>query len=256
MGKSIIPRLRAALYIMECASRYHLAPAMLPIHEIKDQILQAIARANRLVLTAPTGSGKTTQVPQFLLEAAGAGPDRQILILQPRRLAARMVGTRVAVELGSPIGQLVGYQTRHESRMSAQTVIRFLTEGLFLRILQSNRRLDGIGFVLLDEFHERNLATDASLALVKLLQESARPDLRLIVMSATLDTERVSEYLKCPVLEAHGRMFPVDIRYLARRPTAAARPSHLRDTRRGIPPWELAGDALAGVLESTDVAMC
>jgi len=225
---------------------------MLPIHQIKDQILQTVAKSNRLVLTAPTGCGKTTQVPQFLLRGGETGRDRQILVLQPRRLAARLVAARVAAELNTPLGQLVGYQTRHDSRISGQTIIRFLTEGLFLRLLQSNPKLDGAGFVLLDEFHERNLASDVALALVKLLQESSRPDLRLIVMSATLDTQLVSQYLACPVLEAQGRMFPVEITYLARRPTAAAKPSHLREARRAVPPWELAADALSEVLASTE----
>ncbi|MGE5611073.1 MAG: ATP-dependent RNA helicase, partial [Bacillota bacterium] len=132
----------------------------------------------------------------------------------------------------------VGYQTRHDSRVSAQTVIRFLTEGLFLRQLQSNPELEGVGAVILDEFHERNLASDVALALIRMLQERSRPDLRMVVMSATLDTKLISDYLGCPTLEAHGRLYPVETRYLQRRTQAD--------------PWELAADAVADILDHNE----
>lgn len=211
--------------------------ATLPIQGIRDDILSVLRSSNRLVLTAPTGSGKTTQVPQFLLQADLLPAEhRQIVVLQPRRLAARLVARRVAEEMGGKVGDVVGYQTRHASQVSKQTVIRFLTEGLLLRQMQSNPSLTGVGAVILDEFHERSLASDTALALVKQLQESRRHDLRLIVMSATLETKRVSEYLKCPTLEAHGRAYPVKMRYL-QRPSDAD-------------PWELAADALADILDA------
>src|SRR5439155_19168515 len=168
----------------------------LPIQGIRQQLLQSLRSFNCLVLTAPTGSGKTTQVPQFLLNADLREP--QIIVLQPRRLAARLVAQRVAAELGSPVGNVVGYQTRHESKISPQTRIRFMTEGLFLRLIQSQPKLPGVGAVILDEFHERNLASDLSLALVRRLQERGREDLRLIVMSATLDTKLVADNLASP----------------------------------------------------------
>jgi ATP-dependent helicase HrpB len=210
----------------------------LPIHLIRDDILNALRSSNRLVLTAPTGSGKTTQVPQFLLKAATSVADpapAKIIILQPRRIAARMVAERVARELNTQVGDVVGYQTRHDSRVGPNTIIRFLTEGLFLRHLQSNPTLRGVSHVLLDEFHERNVATDTAIALVKLLQESRRPDLRMIVMSATLDVQRVSGYLSAPSLEAHGRLHPVQTHYLQKRTDAD--------------PWDLASDALAEILD-------
>src|SRR5688572_10109877 len=203
----------------------------LPIHLIRDDILEVLRTSNRLVLTAPTGSGKTTQVPQFLLNAATSVADRppqQIIVLQPRRIAARMVAERVARELNTQVGDLVGYQTRHDSRVGPNTIIRFLTEGLLLRQLQSNPTLRGVSHVILDEFHERNLATDTAIALVKMLQESQRPDLRMIVMSATLDVQRVSSYLSSPSLEAHGRLYPVQTHYLQKRTDADA--------------WDLAAD--------------
>ena len=210
----------------------------LPIHLIRNDILNTLRTSNRLVLTAPTGSGKTTQVPQFLMKAASSVADnvpQQIVVLQPRRIAARMVAERVARELESQVGGIVGYQTRHDSRVGPDTVIRFVTEGLFLRQFQSNPTLRGVGCVILDEFHERNLATDTAIALVKMLQENQRPDLRMIVMSATLDVQRVSAYLSAPSLEAHGRMYPVQTRYMEKRTSAD--------------PWELAADALADVLD-------
>ena len=214
-------------------------PGVLPICAIREQILGALRGSNRLVLTAPTGSGKTTQVPQFLLKGGVLLAEHPgIVVLQPRRLAARLVARRVADELGGKVGGVVGYQTRHDSQVSGETVIRFLTEGLFLRQMQSNPTLAGVGAVLFDEFHERSLASDTALALVKRLQEGKRPDLRLIVMSATLDTKLVSEYLGCATLEAHGRMYPVKMRYLQKRATAEA--------------WELAADALADVLDGDE----
>lgn len=222
---------------------------MLPIEEIREAMLSSLKEANRLVLTAPTGSGKTTQVPQFLYRSGMI--QGQIIVLQPRRLAARMVAQRVASEMETPLGGLVGYQTRHDSKVGPGTVIRFMTEGLFLRMLGSNPRLGGIGAVVLDEFHERNLATDVAIALVKRLQESSREDLRLIVMSATLDAQRVGEYLQCPVLEAHGRTHPVEISYLARRPVASPVAGRFQ-TRAAIAPWELAADALREIVQNGD----
>lgn len=207
----------------------------LPIHQISDAVVQTLRSGNRLVLTAPTGSGKTTQVPRIIHQRLALEDQHpQVVILQPRRLAARLVAQRVAGELGSPLGGLVGFQTRHESCVYQATRIRFITEGLFLRQIQSNPALRGVGCVILDEFHERNLASDVSLALVKRLQESRRPDLRVVVMSATLDVQLVARYLACPIIEAHGRTFPVRMHYLG--------------SRSQSPPWELAADALAQIL--------
>jgi ATP-dependent helicase HrpB len=221
----------------------------LPIHEIRDAIVESLRKHNRLVLTAPTGSGKTTQVPQMLLQS-GLAEGRQVIILQPRRLAARLVAMRVAAELGGVVGGVVGYQTRHESRVGAGTVIRFMTEGLFLRLLQSNPALKGVGAVILDEFHERNIATDTSAAMVRMVQESTRPDLRLLVMSATLDVGRISDYLRAPALEAHGRMYPVQVSYVDRR-TAGSKSMVSRLARPAqAPVWDLAAEALADIVDA------
>ncbi|MGA2499391.1 MAG: ATP-dependent RNA helicase [Tepidisphaeraceae bacterium] len=221
---------------------------LLPIHSIREELLRRLREGNRLVLSAPTGSGKTTQVPQFLQQSGQF--DGDIVILQPRRLATRLVAERVAREMDCRIGELVGYQTRHDSKVSPLTRIRFLTEGLFLRQLQNSPSLRGISVVLLDEFHERNLATDVSLALVRRLQETGRPDLRLIVMSATLDVQQVTAYLNCPAIETHGRMYPVDIGYRAAKSTAGSKSAIGKWQQRGpTPVWNLAADALADLLQ-------
>jgi ATP-dependent helicase HrpB len=201
---------------------------------IRDRILEVAARERRFVLTAPTGSGKTTQVPQML--AGSPAVAGSIIVLEPRRLAARMTARRVAFEMGSEVGRLVGYQTRFESRVSAESRIRFVTEGVFLRLVQEDPDLRGVGAVLLDEFHERSIDADLALGLLVRLRER-RPELVLGVMSATLEAERVAAYLgDAPVLSASGRLHPVAIRHLDRPPTK--------------PAWDLAADALDGILET------
>ncbi len=191
----------------------------LPIWEIRDSILATLRAGNRLVLVAPTGSGKTTQVPQMLLDAGLAG-DRKIIVLQPRRVAARTVAARVAWERQVKLGAEVGYQIRFDDVTSLGTRICFVTEGILLRWLQDDRNLADIGIILFDEFHERNLLSDVALALVKQLQQTSRPDLKMVVMSATLDAEPVADYLSadaataCPILVSEGQSFPVEIRYI------------------------------------------
>jgi len=193
----------------------------LPIWQIQRDIVSALGSppvqagvaANRLVLVAPTGSGKTTQVPQMLLDAGLAG-NKKIVVLQPRRVAARTVAARVAWERGIRLGAEVGYQIRFDDQTSLGTRICFVTEGILLRWLQDDRNLSDVGIILFDEFHERNLLSDVALALAKNLQQSARPDLKLAVMSATLEAKPVADYLgNCPILVSEGRMFPVDVRY-------------------------------------------
>ena len=169
---------------------------------------------HRLVLVAPTGSGKTTQVPQMLLDAGLAGA-KKIVVLQPRRVAARTVAARVAWERKGQLGGEVGYQIRFDDQTGLGTRICFVTEGILLRWLQDDRTLADVGVVLFDEFHERNLLSDVSLALVKQLQQAQRPDLKMVVMSATLDAEPVAKYLDdCPILVSAGQSFPVQVNYL------------------------------------------
>ena len=247
----------------------------LPIFNIRGEFMAALGRTNRIVLTAPTGSGKSTQAPQFLLDApAGTLAAGQILVLQPRRLAARMLAERVADERAGKLGDEVGFQTRFETAVSAQTRLRFITEGILPRMLLGDPLLRSVAAVVFDEFHERSLATDLSLALIRSLQETRRPDLKLVVMSATLDAARLLEYLgnapappaighlaaispmttdampgrnpiatpshrhtAVPVVHLHaeGRRYPVDIRYRQGSGGAAQ-------------PWDLAADALGQLL--------
>src|SRR5213595_178511 len=181
----------------------------LPIWQIHAPIVETLRSAGRLVLVAPTGSGKTTQVPQMLLEA-GLAKEKRIVVLQPRRVAARTVAARVAWERRCKLGEEIGYQIRFDDRTSLGTRICYVTEGILLRWLQDDRTLTDVGVVLFDEFHERNLLSDVALALVKQLQRTRRPDLKMAVMSATLDPGPVAEYLgKCPVLISEGQSFPV-----------------------------------------------
>ncbi len=187
----------------------------LPIWQLQGSLLQTLETTNRVVLVAPTGSGKTTQVPQILWDG-GVGFGGKIIILQPRRVAARTVAARVAFERSCLLGGEVGYQVRFEDRTSLGTRLCFITEGILLRWLQDDFYLKDIGVILFDEFHERNLLSDVSLGLVKKLQESARPDLKIVVMSATLDAEPVAKYLGgCPILVSEGRNYPVETNFLS-----------------------------------------
>jgi len=217
----------------------------LPIYEIEPELVATGAR--RVVICAPTGSGKSTQVPQMLLRHGLLGGG-QVVILQPRRLAARLLARRVAEELGVPLGREVGYTIRFENLSSAATRIRYVTEGVLLRQMVDDPQLRGVAALIFDEFHERHLYGDITLARALDLQERTRPDLRLLVMSATLDLDLLGDYLGaspgavrgpggpggCAVLSSAGRTFPVDLEY-------AAEPSYL-DQR---PIWEQAADAFA-----------
>ncbi len=191
----------------------------LPIYEVEEQVLDAAKKGTRLIVQAPTGSGKSTQVPQMLRKSGLLG-DGEILVLQPRRLAARMLAQRVAREMETPLGGEVGFQVRFEARISKETRIKFLTEGILLRRLVDDPTLEGVAAVLFDEFHERHLYGDVSLGRALLLQRTARPDLRLLVMSATLDTVGLEAFLEpCVAIRSEGRTFPVERRFLGKMPS-------------------------------------
>ena len=186
----------------------------LPIYELETQLVADLRTHSRLVLQAPTGSGKSTQVPQILLDSGLAG-DGEIVVLQPRRLATRMLAARVAQERGVRLGEEVGYQIRLDKVCGRKTRIRFVTEGVLLRQMLSDPELRGIAVIVFDEFHERHLYGDITLARALDLQESRRPDLKLVVMSATLDAGSLQKYLApCELLTSRGRTFPVDVEYL------------------------------------------
>jgi ATP-dependent helicase HrpB len=182
---------------------------VLPIDPLLPSIVASLETHPNLVIEAAPGAGKTTRVPPALLQGQGS-----ILVLEPRRIAARLAGRRVAGELGEPIGRTVGYQVRFEEIAGPETRLRFLTEGVLTRRMISDPELHGVSTVILDEFHERHLETDLALALLRRLQGTKRPDLRLIVMSATLDAAPVQRFLKdAPLVRSEGRLFPLEIEF-------------------------------------------
>ncbi|HEV2762354.1 MAG TPA: helicase-related protein, partial [Pyrinomonadaceae bacterium] len=194
----------------------------LPIDALLPRVLESLRAGPNLLIEAPPGAGKTTRVPSALLDAGDGG---EVWVLEPRRLAARLAARRVAEERGEQLGETVGYQVRFEEVAGPRTRLRFLTEGVLTRRLLSDPRLARVGAVVLDEFHERHLQADLALALLRRLQTTSRPDLKIVAMSATLEAAPVARYLgDCEVLRSEGRRFEVEVEHLARpdeRPLAS-----------------------------------
>jgi ATP-dependent helicase HrpB len=190
----------------------------LPIDAHLPGLVAQLRDQSKLVLVAEPGAGKTTRLPRALLDA-GLSADGEILVLEPRRLAARMAARRVADELGESVGRTIGYQVRFEDRSSAETRVRFVTEGVLTRKLIHDPTLRGVGTVLLDEFHERHLQGDLALALLRRLQRQSRPELRLCAMSATLEATELAAFLGCETVCVPGRRFEVAIEYADRPDT-------------------------------------
>ena len=193
----------------------------LPVADALPALRAALREKPNAVLVAPPGAGKTTTVPLALLAEPWVGQGR-IVMLEPRRLAARAAATRMASLLGEPVGQTAGFRTRLDSAVSANTRVEVVTEGLLVRRLQSDPGVDGVAAVILDEIHERSLDADLALAFCLDLQRGLRPELRLLAMSATADGARLSGLMDAPVIESAGRMFPVELSH-SRRDLAAAR---------------------------------
>lgn len=192
----------------------------LPIDDVLGTLAQTLERCNTAVLVAPPGAGKTTRVPLALLDAPWAA-GKKIIMLEPRRIAARASAERMAKTLGERVGDTVGYRVRFGSKISKATRIEVVTEGIFTRQLLTDPELRGVAAVLFDEFHERSLDADMGLALARDAQSGLREDLRILVMSATIDGARVAAMLgDAPVIESAGRAFPVETRYLGRKPDA------------------------------------
>ena len=185
----------------------------LPIDAVLPDLIAHLRDHSCVVLRAPTGSGKTTRVPPAILDAC-ITPPQEVIVLEPRRVAARAAARRIAEERGSPLGQEIGFQVRFEQQVSSRTRLKVVTDGILLRMLQDDPFLERVGAVVFDEFHERGLNVDLALAMVRRVQQTVRPDLKIIVMSATLDVSAVASYLGgAPAVLAEGRLFPVDITY-------------------------------------------
>ena len=187
-----------------------------PIQALLPQLLESLERVPRLVLEAPPGAGKTTQVPLALLQAGWRG-DGRILMLEPRRVAARAAAGFMARQRGEAVGDTIGYRIRFENKVSPATRVEVLTEGILTRLIQDDPTLDGVAAIVFDEFHERHLSGDLGLALALDVQAQLRPDLRLVVMSATLDGEALAARLEAPRLASAGRSFPVTVTHFPAR---------------------------------------
>ena len=185
--------------------------ASLPASLIADDVNSALRTHHSLVITAPPGAGKSTLLPLTILSSLGDG--EKILMLEPRRLAARQIAERMAQILGETVGETVGYRVRFESKVSKRTRIEVLTEGILTRMLVDDATLDGVSIVIFDEFHERSINSDLALALTRQAQEIIRPDLKIVIMSATIDACGICAALKAPLIESEGRMFPVELHY-------------------------------------------
>lgn len=221
-------------------------PVDLPVFELREELRKALSGIDRprVLLRAPTGSGKSTGVPLMLLEEKVV--EGTILVVQPRRIAARMLGEYVAGLRKGKVGEEVGYAVRFDTKYGKQTRVVYLTDGVLQRWMGEDPELLGVGAILFDEFHERRLASDLALARALELQEASRPDLALMVMSATLETGGLREYLEpCQLLEAGGRMYPVEIEHKAAPPPKRGR----RGAMEAVPLWEQVGVGCRKVLE-------
>ncbi|HQU09127.1 MAG TPA: helicase-related protein [Opitutales bacterium] len=215
----------------------------LPIYSAQADLCKAWRPGARIVLGAPPGAGKSTQVPQILLNAGFIPAGQKLIVLEPRRLATKLVAARVAQEIGESLGVTVGYQIRFERVASASTRILFVTEGVLVRMMLEDPQLRTVAGIIFDEFHERHLASDLSLAWAKRLQLLHRRDLVLLVMSATLHTEPLMNYLApAECLEVSGRAFPVSVCYSPVKPN--------------VPIWEAAAEAWLKNIAQTDSGDC
>lgn len=228
-----------------------MTPPMFPIAVLLPQILTTLGSGTRLVLEAPPGAGKTTQVPLALLDAPWL-EGRKIIMLEPRRVAARSAAQFMARQLGEGVGETVGYRIRFENRISARTRIEVVTEGILTRMLQDDPLLEGVGALLFDEFHERHLAADLGLALALDVQSQLREDLRIVVMSATLDGERLAQFLDAPRLSSEGRSFPVTVAHFPARRDEALEPQARRAVEQALA--EHPGDVLVFLPGQREIA--
>ncbi len=224
----------------QITEEFLLTPTALPIDPVLPHLVDALRDRGAVVLVAPPGAGKTTRVPPALLDAGLAG-DGQIVMLEPRRVAARAAARRIALERGVALGDEVGFRIRFERKQSARTRILVVTEGILVALLQRDPFLEGISALVFDEFHERNLDSDLALAMARRLREDARPDLQLVVMSATIDPAPLARFLggaeSAPIIDSPGRLHPVTVRH--------------RAPPKGVRLEQTVADAVASTLSAT-----
>ena len=233
--------------------KFNPATSELPIVSVIADLLSLLTTNNRVILKAAPGAGKSTVVPLCLLNEKWLN-NKKIILLEPRRLAARNVAYRMAELLGEEIGETVGYRIRFENRVSSKTRIEVVTEGILTRMLQTDNALEAVGMVIFDEFHERSLHADLSLALCTAAQEIIRPDLKLLLMSATMETNNLSEMLQAPVIESEGRQFPVAVQYVSGQDQFMIAETAARVTQNAVK--EHLGDALVFLPGEGDIKKC
>lgn len=183
----------------------------LPIIDIIDRIQETLEHQNTIIIGAPPGAGKSTILPLIFTDIIQS--DQKILMLEPRRLAAISIANRMSELANTKVGEEIGYRIRFDTKVSSSTRIEVITEGILTRIIQNDNELSGVGMIIFDEFHERNINADLALALCREAQKVLRPDLKIVIMSATLDMPKLSELLVSPIIESKGRQYPVDIKY-------------------------------------------
>ncbi len=225
----------------------------LPVAEVVPEIKEKLSVENTLIVSAPPGAGKSTLLPLALADEEWL-KGQKILMLEPRRLAARAIASRMSDMLGESVGQTVGYRIRFESRVTNNTRIEILTEGILTRMLQTDNSLEGVGMVIFDEFHERSLFADVALALCREAQQVLRPDLRIVIMSATLDMPNLSALLNAKVVESAGRQFPVEVVYAEGRDEAMLPELTARMVLRALK--EQSGDALVFLPGEGEIRRC
>lgn len=194
-------------------SKFDFTSFDLPVAEIIPSVQQSLSDSNSLIVQAPPGAGKSTLLPLTLLKEKWL-EGKKIIMLEPRRLAAKSIATRMASMLHEEVGKTIGYRIRFESKVSKDTRLEVITEGILTRMMHSDNELADVGLVIFDEFHERNLHSEVALALCREVQQVLRPDLRILLMSATINSEELSQLLSAPVIESKGRQFPVEVTYL------------------------------------------
>lgn len=225
----------------------------LPIREVIPQIKEAFSKHNTLIVNAPPGAGKSTLLPLELLNEPWLG-GKKMIMLEPRRLAARSIALRMSDLLEEPVGKQVGYRIRFENKISAQTQIEVVTEGILARMIHSDNALENVGLVIFDEFHERSIFADVALALCREAQQVLRPDLRILVMSATLDMPQLSSILKAPSVQSQGRQYPVEVIYTGQQDEYLIADLTSETIKRAISEQE--GDVLAFLPGEGEIRKC